>query len=249
MEEYNTDSQLMHFEGLLNARELGGMPLKNGKVFKKGVAIRSDSPSDLTKAQAEKIREYGVTRVIDLRSEAEVRFYGNAFKDMPGVDFLNIPLFLGNPDAKDDPTMEFLRTHKLGDFYVIILEELGDRVCDVLRKISDNEGITLFHCAHGKDRTGVICAILYLLAGVDEDLIIKNYAVSYEYMRPVLDPLIARDEAPGGRNMSHVLRSDAENMEIFLGYIHDRYEGDIRRFLILHGMKESEIDKLVSRLC
>lgn len=247
MTEYNTDSQLMHFDGLLNARELGGMPLRGGKVFATGLAIRSDSPSDLTHEQALAIRDHGVTQVLDLRSEAEVKAYGNAFMDLEGVKFKNIPLFLGNPDDKEDPTMEFLKTHKLGDFYLLILEQLGDRVCEVLRAIKDNEGITLYHCAHGKDRTGVISAILYLLAGASYENIIKNYACSYTYMKPILDPLIARDLAPGGRNMAHVLRSDAENMEIFLNYVDSEYNGKIENFLMNHGMSANEIEELKKR--
>ena len=247
MTEYNTDSQLMHFDGLLNARELGGMPIRGGKVFSTGLAIRSDSPSDLTREQAVFIRDHGVNQVIDLRSEAEVKAYGNAFSDLEDVRFMNIPLFLGNPEDRSDPTMTFLKENKLGDFYVLILEELGDRVCEVLRAIRDNDGITLYHCAHGKDRTGVITAIIYLLAGASYENIIKNYACSYMYMRPILDPLIANDIKPGGRNMPHVLRSDAENMEIFLNYVDTKYNSRIENFLIAHGMTDAEINKLKER--
>ena len=245
MDTYNTDSQLMHFDGLLNARELGGMPLKDGRVFRTGLAIRSDSPSDLTYEQAKKIRDHGVTQVLDLRSEAEVRYYCNVFKDFEGVKFQNIALFLGNPEAKDDPTMQYLKTHKLGDFYLLILKELGSRVCDVLRLIAYNDGITLYHCAHGKDRTGVITAIIYLLAGASEENIIKNYACSYTYMKPIIDPLIEDRKKNGG--MIHILKSDAENMEIFLKFIHDEYQGDIANLLREYGMTDDEIAKLKSR--
>lgn len=245
MSEYTTDSQLMHFTGLLNARELGGMPLTNGKEFKKGVVIRSDSPSDLTDDQARFIRDYGVTQVIDLRSEAEVRHWGNKFINFDGVKFKNISLFLGDPDAKDDPTMNLLRTKKLGDFYILILEELSARVVEVLRLILNNEGITMYHCAHGKDRTGVISAILYLLAGASRENIIKNYAVSYEYMRPILDPLIEKREEA----LKHTLRSDATNMVIFLDYIDKKYNGKIETFLLESGMTEDEINALKAKIC
>ena len=244
MNNYNTDSQLLPFEGLLNARELGGMPLTNGKVFNNKVAIRSDSPERLTFEQASKIKEYGVSQVIDLRSEAEVKHWGNAFINFEGVSFRNIPLFIGDPDAKDDPTMQLLRTKKLGDFYILVLDTLGSRVCDVLRLISNNEGVTLYHCAHGKDRTGVISAILYLLAGASRENIIKNYAISYEYMRPILDPLIELREDC----LKHTLRSDAENMEILLSYIDRKYDGKIENWLTENGMTIEEIARLKSKL-
>lgn len=241
---YSPDSQKIQFDGLLNARELGGMPLKDGRIFKNGIAIRSDSPSELTKEQAAAVRDYGVTQVIDLRSEAEVATYGNVFMNFDGVIFHNIPLFLGNPDATDDPTMNFLRTHKLGDFYVLIMKELGASVCDVLRLILNNDGITLYHCAHGKDRTGVISALLYLLAGVSKENIITNYAISYEYMRPILDPLIAKREEA----LKHTLRSDAENMRIFLEYIDSEYNGSVEEMLMQYGMTANEISSLKNKL-
>lgn len=244
MNSYTTDSQLMHFDGLLNARELGGMPLVNGGEFKLGVAIRADSPSDLTPSQAKAIKDHGVNLVIDLRSEAEVMHWGNAFIDFDGVCFRNVPLFLGDPDSDDDPTMNLLKTKKLGDFYILVLEELSARVCEVLRLILSNDGITMYHCAHGKDRTGLISAILYLIAGASRENIIKNYKVSYEYMRPILDPLIERRE----ECLKHTLRSDAENMEILLNHIDEKYNGSIENYLLQSGMSQDEIDALRKKI-
>lgn len=244
MDNYDVTSQLMHFDGLLNARELGGMPLKNGKVFPRNAVIRSDSPSDLTKEQCDNLKAAGITCVIDLRSEAEVRHYGNPFREYEGVDFYNIPLFIGDPDNENDPTINFLRTHLLGDFYVLILQQLGDRICRILKIISDNEGITMYHCAHGKDRTGIISAILYLLAGASRENIIRNYECSYTFMKPILDPLIATQE-PG---LKHILGSDAENMVIFLDYIEKKYGGDIKVYLKEQGMSDEDLDKLIRRI-
>jgi len=245
MSDYDIRSQHLNFDGLLNSRELGGMPLQNGGTFREKIAIRSDSPSGLTKEQCAKIVSYGVNLVIDLRSPGEVRHYGNPFKDIPEVRFYNIPLIMGDPDQASDPTIVFLRTHKLGDFYVLILQKLGDRICNVLRLISDNtSGITMYHCAHGKDRTGVISAFLYLLAGASREDIIRNYECSYEFMRPILDPAVEAIE-PG---LKHILNSDRENMIILLDYIDSVYGGDITKYLLENGMTKDEIDKLRSRL-
>ena len=95
----------------------------------------------------------------------------------------------------------------------------------------------MFHCAHGKDRTGVITAILYLLAGATRENIILNYKVSYDYIRPKVDPRIAK--APDV--MKHALRSDAYNMETFLDHIDKAYGGDITVYLRSAGMTDEEI--------
>ncbi|MCQ2528537.1 MAG: tyrosine-protein phosphatase [Saccharofermentans sp.] len=241
MNNYSPDTQRLFFDDLLNCRDLGGMPLKDGGCFRKRVLLRSGSPSLASSKAHDMLVDAGVTCVIDLRSKSEFVNYGNPFADDGVTDFHNIPLFVGDPDAENDPTMDFLRTHHLGDFYVIMLNELGPNIIEVLRVIARNtSGMTLFHCAHGKDRTGVIAAILYLLAGASREDIILNYKVSYEYARDFLDPLIAQREDA----MKHTLRSDAHNMEIFLDYVDSEYAGDITLFMKKYGMTDSEINEL-----
>lgn len=243
---FNPDIQRLFFDDLINARDLGRMPLSNGKTFIKNKIMRCGSPSLASQKAIDELKKYGVKTVIDLRSEAEVNHYGNPFKDCNNVDFNNVSLFLGDPDSDEDPTMQFLRTHPLGDFYVIVLEELSSRIIEVLRIINRNfnDGVILFHCAHGKDRTGIIAAILYLIAGASYDDIINNYKVSYEYARHFLDPLIAQRE----ECMRHTLRSDADNMRIFLNYIDEHYDGKIEEYLTKGGMNYSEISELRSKI-
>lgn len=243
MENYNPDSQLIELPGFMNLRDLGGMPLANGKTFQKNLFLRSGSPSDLKAEQLKTAKEYGIKNVIDLRSASELKRNGNPFQNDPDTNFYSVPLFLGDPDLKTDPTMEFLKTHHLGDFYVMVLEELGHEVVKVLRILLNCEGITLFHCAHGKDRTGVIAGLLYLIAGASEENIIYNYKVSYEYINWFLDPLIEKqiDE------LKHTLRSDEINMRILLKHIHDNYSGNISTYLEKNGMTEDEINRLYNK--
>lgn len=241
MTAYDPSLQHINCDGLFNLRELGGMPLSTGHFFKKKVFLRSDSPSLLTKEQIKPIKEYGVKTVIDLRSEAEVRNYGNPFIEDSDIYYRNVPLFLGDPDLKLDPTMIFLKTHKMGDFYVLILDELADRIVEIMRIfLSHREGICMFHCAHGKDRTGVISACLYLLAGASREDIIKNYSISYSYVKELVAPLMLEKEDC----LKHTLRSDAENMAIFLDHIDERYDGKIENYLLHNKMSLSEIDQL-----
>ncbi|MCQ2516720.1 MAG: tyrosine-protein phosphatase [Saccharofermentans sp.] len=245
MNTYNPDNQRLFFDDLINCRELGGMPLTGGKVFKSGIALRSGSPSLASSKAHELLKQYGVKTVIDLRSAAEVKNYGNPFEKDEETKYVNIPLFVGDPDLKEDPTMVFLETHPMGDFYIMVLQELGKEIVEVMRVIAENnDGLILFHCAHGKDRTGIIAALLYLLAGATRENIVLNYKVSYEYAKSFLDPLIeARVE-----NMRHTLRSDASNMEIFLDYIRDKYDMDASKYLIENGMLREEIERLKERI-
>ena len=245
MSSYDPASQKIPYNGLLNTRELGGMPLKDGSVFPAGLFIRSGAPCFFTADGASFLKSIGVKTVIDLRAPVEIERDGNPYKEDPSITFYNIPLFVGDPSADSDPTMEFLRTHHLGDFYVLMLNELGDRVVKILNILrTHTEGICLFHCAHGKDRTGVIAAILYILAGASREDIVLNYRVSYDYAKHFLDPLIAKKSD----DMKHVLRSDAINMEILLDYLEKEYSMDVSRYLLKNGMTSEELEGLMCRI-
>lgn len=244
MRNYDPDTQRLFFDDLINCRELGGMPGSDGVIFRKGILLRSGSPSLASDKAYEELKAFGVKTVIDLRSKAEYAHYGNPFDDGE-THFYNIPLFLGDPDAVNDPTMKFLETHTMGEFYVMMVQGLGPQIVDVLRVIiKETDGYTLFHCAHGKDRTGVICAVLYLLIGAAPDDIVLNYKVSYEYAKHFLDPLIeARVD-----NMKHTLRSDAGNMVTLLNYFKKEYDLNIEKYLLENGMTEDEIAELKKRI-
>lgn len=244
MELYNPDLQLTGLSGLKNSRDLGGMPTSDGRIVRRGVFVRSDSPADLNAEQIQNVLDYGVKTVIDLRAASELKRYGNPFMNRDGVNFYSIPLFLGDPESKTDSTMNYLKTHILGDFYVMFSEELGTEVVKVIRILLNSDGLCLYHCAHGKDRTGVITAIIYLLAGVSRENIIENYRISYEYMKWLLDPLIEKQED----SLKHTLRSDAENMVMYLDYIDSKYDGNIENYLIKYGMTSEEITKLKKKI-
>ena len=244
MGNYNPDSQLVKELALINCRELGGMPLSSGKTFRSGIFLRSGSPEWLKPDQIEEVKAYGVKAVIDLRATDELKGSGNPFAEDPDVTFYNVPLFNGDPNGDDDKTMEFIISHTLGDYYVIIAEDMGDRLVNIMRILLSSTGLTLFHCAHGKDRTGVVAALLYLLAGASREDIINNYAISYEYLKDFLAPSIAK--LPD--NMKHILKSDAHNMETFLDYIDSKWNGDAANLLIANGLTESEVAALKAKI-
>lgn len=245
MSNFDPDTQRLFFDDLINCRELGGMPGSNGCTFKNRVIIRSGSPSFASRKAFTELKDYGVKTVIDLRSKAELEHYGNPFREDEDTHFYNIPLFVGDPDAAEDPTMAFLETHTMGDFYVMMARELGKEVVEVMRVfIRETSGITLIHCAHGKDRTGVITALLYVLIGAEPEDIVLNYKVSYDYAKDFLDPLI-KDRV---ENMRHTLRSDESNMVTFLEFIAKEYDYKAENYLIENGMTKEEIEVLKKRI-
>ena len=243
MTAYDPDSQLIRSLKLINCRELGGMPLKGGKTFRTGVFIRSGSPERLTPEQVQEVKDYGVKAVVDLRAAAELKDFGNPFQNDPDVDFHVVPLFPGDPNNLSDDLIDFIRTRHLGDYYVRICEDLGKEVVSVMRYLLNSKGLTLYHCTHGKDRTGAITAMLYLLAGASRENIILNYKVSYRYLEKVLERRMSK--MPD--DMKHLLRSDEINMKIFLDYVDETWSGDITGFFRFNGMTDDEISALKAK--
>ena len=107
----------------------------------------------------------------------------------------------------------------------------------------NSESITMFHCAHGKDRTGVVAALLYLICGASREDIVLNYKVSYDYLREFMVPFMARMP----EDLRHCLRSDAHNMETFLDYIDSKWDGDVTKLLCANGLTLDEIEAIRNR--
>ena len=243
MGNYNPDTQLLKQLPLINCRELGGMPLSGGNVFREGLFIRSGSPHYLKPDEIQVVKDYGIKTVLDLRGIEEIKQAGNPFSTDPDVDYYNVPLLNGNPNDTKDQTMEYLRTHILGDYYIIIAEEMGDRLVEIMRILLDCKGTALFHCHHGKDRTGVVSAILYLISGASREDIILNYKISYEYLKDFLAPHIRK--MPD--DLKHALRSDEQNMIKFLDYIDEKWNGDVTKLLMANGLTSHEIELLKAK--
>ena len=243
MSNYNPDTQLVTGLAFVNCRNLGGMPLAGGKTFRKGIFLRSESPQWLSPEAIKQVKDYGVKTVIDLRGEEEIKQDGNPFMYDPDVDYHNVPLLNGNPNDTMDQTMEYLRTHILGDYYIIIAEEMGDRLVDIMRVLINCDGLALFHCQHGKDRTGVVAALLYLISGASRDDIIRNYEVSEYYLRDLLAPIIRKMP----EDLRHALNSNRENMIKFLDYLDSKWDGDAGKLLMANGLTSDELNKLKSK--
>ncbi len=226
---------------LYNARDLGNMPYGAGRKTASCRLIRSDALDHLTSSEAEELSRYPVKAVIDLRSEAEAEAHPDTIRDDPRFTYYNIPLLVINADDVGESFIQNVISSSLGDMYVWLFENAKDRIAKVLRTIlKEYPGAVLFHCAHGKDRTGLIAAIFYLLMGVSYEEIIKNYAVSYEYVRELVAPLMAGTP----EHVHHIYRSDASNMEKLLAHFDKAYEGNVEKYLLSCGLSSQELESL-----
>jgi len=237
--------RLLAFEGCYNARDLGGYHTRDGRETRWGAVVRADNLARLTPAGRRSLQEYGVRRVIDLRKPEELEMHPNPFAatGTHGVDFVNISLV----DPAVTPSEAFTT---LANDYKRIVDSFAPSIAEIMMSIARApEGTVLIHCHAGKDRTGIISAMLLDLAGVPEDVIAADYALTAECNRKLEDDWL--ENGPGEREWRVQEQAKyvphAYVMRELLDHVRQRY-GGTEPYLLQAGVPETDIAQLRDRL-
>ena len=164
-------------DGIFNARDLGGITTADGRIVRAGRLIRTDA---LHRARTSigALRDHGVTKVLDLRDDRERDAYG--IFDAEGIDVEHHPVL--DPTFTWDEVPTRVPSDLLVERYQVILDEFSDRlvgaVCGVAEVMSTPDAAVAYHCAVGKDRTGLLTMLLLDTLGVSADQIVEDYARS-----------------------------------------------------------------------
>jgi protein tyrosine/serine phosphatase len=171
----------------VNARDLGGLPVRGGDSTRPGWLFRSDTLARLAPEGVRAVRAAGVTTVIDLRDEALRQRQPQPFDD-GGLQVAAMPLL---PD-------DFPLPVPLDGGYVRALDAAATRVASIVREIAAAPGGVAFHCHSGTGRTGVLAALLLAFATVPGEAIAEDYLLSLEAeAAPWRDTEAARGVMPG----------------------------------------------------
>ncbi len=227
------DSQrALVLQSVRNGRDLGGIPGKKGQI-PLGRFIRTGSLSHATESDRTVLADHGVKLDIDLRTVWEVLRSPDRLSGDKRFHYLNVSLVgVGLWDA--------IYPQSRGELYVRALGHHQQQFHRVFHAMAQQkEGVVLFHCAAGKDRTGMVAAILLDLAGVDRETIVHNYAISAKYLHPGAKG--AEEEAAA------ISESPPEAIEMFLDALDKKY-GGAAAYLKKIGLSEAEIDALRDRL-
>jgi len=210
---------------MYNVRDLGGFATKDGQITAFGRFLRADAPVRLDADDLHKLLDYPVRTVIDLRCPNELNGLPYILRDQPNINYFHIPL-LGPDLDKAMASVKLIDSNgeKVGlpDLYIHLLEHSQNTLGQVFKCLAnaDPNGASLFHCSHGKDRTGLVAALLLLLAGVADKEIIDNYQISYTFLKPWFDTFI--NTVPTG--IRHYFNTNPQNMVITLSYFHQHFQ-------------------------
>lgn len=164
-------------DGIFNARDLGGMTTVDGRTVRSGRLVRADA-LHRARGSVEVLRGHGVTRVLDLRDDRERESYG-VFR-AEGIEVEHHPVL--DPTFTWDEAPVAVPSELLVERYRVILTEFSDRLVGAVRGVAEvmdvPDAAVAFHCAVGKDRTGLLAMLLLDAMGVPADQIVDDYARS-----------------------------------------------------------------------
>ena len=233
-------------EGCLNFRDLGGYPTTNDGLVRWRQMFRSDALHALTPADvAHLCDDIGLATVIDLRSTAELRADGEGPLQRAAIAHHHLPLFDGEALSADERTT----TITLADRYWLLAEYAKDRIARVLTTLAASEGPAVYHCAAGKDRTGVISAVILGVLGVPDEVIVADYVATKEHLEAIIERLMATKsyEKVLTNLPPDTLHAEAETMVAFLERIRAEY-GDMRTYAQAAGVAPEALEALEVRL-
>ncbi|KAK4683004.1 hypothetical protein QC764_121230 [Podospora pseudoanserina] len=259
----------IHAPGIENLRDAGGYPVEsqNGKAVRRGILFRAADPTHLDEEGVAILQRLGITHIFDLRSLVELAKGREQPREWEGARRVPTPVFL-DKDYSPEALALRLRNYSVGTegfvrAYASILSGAisPDNAYRPFQTIlehlaSDPNPPTpiLIHCSAGKDRTGVIVALVLALCGVSDNVIAHEYSLTELGLARLKEPIVERLTAPGAPHEGNRAAAEVqigarkEYMLATLRYIRQKY-GSVEEYLLQHmGLSQETLDKIKKNL-
>lgn len=240
-----SEKRWVELEGVDNVRDLGGLPVSGGRRTKRGVVFRSSTLQELTYDDLDLVLgAHRVRTILDLRLPDEAAREGHGLLAGSGVTVLNLPVRKASSTLRDVVVPD-ARSTDLAELYTGLLRGSAHSVVMAARVIAQpDQQSVVFHCAAGKDRTGVLAAVLLDAVGVATDAVVDDYVMSAERQHEVRERLVRLPAYQNLPPVAHgVMGVEGTAMQRFMAALHGEYGGGAR-FLVEHGLTEQEFDAL-----
>jgi len=247
--------RVVTLEAVHNFRDLGGYPSTlgagpRGSMTRWGVLYRADGLYRLTEADVDVLRDRGLRTVVDLRSHAELADYGTFPREQYDVQFTHFPVIdtTWKREAYEDAASDhdfMLRA------YQSMLAEGDVRFAAAFEELARPGALpAVFHCAAGKDRTGILAALVLGSLGVSRSYIIGDYALTAAGMERMF-AWTRREFPEKAERLADVpaafLAALPEAMAGLLDGLDAEY-GSIREYVLSIGVSEAAIESLAAQL-
>jgi protein-tyrosine phosphatase len=214
-------------DGCVNFRDLGGYVTRDGRSLRWRHLFRADGLNRLSETDRGVLVDLGIATVIDLRTVDEAATRGRFPVDLVPVRYLDLPLTDVVPGAEDLPSWR--EASYVTSRYVAMVTEGGPVLTRAIRALAEAGALpAVFHCSAGKDRTGVLSALILAFLGVPDETIVEDYMLSAAAMDHLLERLTA--EYPDSveevlRYAPAILHVMPETMDEFLATMRSQFGG------------------------
>lgn len=224
--------------GVLNLRDLGGYPSASGSRLRWRRLFRSDALHKLDPAD---LAGLALHTIVDLRTELESDYAPSPLAGLP-ARLRHVSLI--GPDFPAEPL-------ELEAIYHFLITERGDAIAEAIRALcQDGAFPAMVHCSAGKDRTGIVIALILAVVGVPDEVIAADYAYSSVCLDPDLTPAIGQLRASTGldEDRTRELLSCPPDLIIDLLAQVRAGSGTVEAYLAEHGLTEAELAALRAAL-
>src|SRR4051812_37022237 len=241
-------SRLLPLVGAFNFRDLGGYPTADGRRTRWGRVFRSDTLDALSDDDLGVLRQLGLRTVVDLRTRNEAERDGRGPLGTEPVRYVHLSVL--PEEGGESVAAPDTDGASIGARYLWYLEAGAGSLAEALRLVADAGGHPLvFHCTAGKDRTGVLSALVLGCLGVDRETIVDDYMQTATVLHLILDRL--RGHPVYGQHLQTGAPSrfgvEAATMEDFLDGLDRRY-GGAAAWAVSAGITQQELDELRAHL-
>ncbi len=228
----------IEFEACFNFRDLGGYRTADGNQVRQGRLCRSADLRMMTPRDVARARdEIGITTVLDLRASAREQRRRLRGLNEPPTRYLNVPLI--SPEADEEYVTRFSELNSIQILFDASIPQLPE----VFGILADEGAYPLvFHCVAGKDRSGIVAALVLSALGVDDKQVVDDYAESGSHLKALVAHVRSLgagatiDSAPHG-----YFDSPAEVMRSLLAGLHAEH-GSTLNFLENAGVRPQDVE-------
>lgn len=249
-------SRVLQWDACLNVRDLGGLPAHDGATTRWGALVRADTLCRLTPAGCRALVEHGIRTIVDLRFSDEVARAPHPFGSPSGFDvavrYVNVPVTTGrDPERFAELAAAFATVRTRADANRLEIDANPRWLAAIATTIAQAPiGGVLVHCHAGKDRTGIVVALLLALIGVPYEVIAADYALSSVCLQRELERWLAEEapDDPDERERQRQLQlARPEVMMDTLTYLAARH-GGAEAYLQAGGVGAADLAALRERL-
>ena len=235
------DGRRLELAGVFNLRDVGGYPAADGRTTRWRALLRSDALHRLDPAGGAALAGLGLRTVLDLRTDAEAE---NAPSALDGLADRRTHISLLTGDLAALPL-------ELDAIYRYMIDDCGGAIGQAIKVLSEGGALpALVHCSAGKDRTGIVIALILAVLGVPDEVIGADYELSAAYLDSENTPVIAQLQAStglGAELIGPLLSSPASLILDVLAWVRETV-GSVDGYLLDRGLSDAELERLRTSL-